>query len=327
MIGIGSASRRGIWMHNGNAAISLLRNVLTMFSSHRINNATNFEIAARNVADSNLSVDDRSKAARYMMSITAQTVAFSATRAGILLMMGSAIMSAVRSEDDDELEELYKRNRSTMSVKEKELLDQEIATRKQIRSAIGNFDRRNSSARLLALNTGKELISNIWLGTAFVDFPSDFLFHLTFDEYEKNHFNSFKEGELERLKILKEQAQKTNNKGAYAQVSTAISDLESQEAMLVVFENHSVLNMGGIVGPFLKANYDIASSARDAVFTDEEWGLQEMSLLLGTYGMGSPDMDRYLKLREKVIKARVEGEENKKKAIEKLYKDHKIPTP
>jgi hypothetical protein len=319
MIGIGAASRRGLWLHNSNSSISLLRNLLTMFSSHRINNATNFGVALRDVMDTNLPIEDRERAGRFMIAVTAQTVAFGSVKAGLMIFLGQAIMSAAKGEEDEDLEKLFAQNKDNMSKKEREILEQEISTRRGIRAALNNFENRNSSARLLALNTGKDLLSNIWFASAFSEIPTDFLFHFTADDIEERSFKEFKEAELTRLNnLIKEE----NNPQARAKIMEKKSDLESQEAMKVVFENHGIVNLGGLVGPFIKENFDFAVETRDSLFEFGEIGLENAATLFGAYGIGSPDLSRYLKLREKIIHERVRGEEKKKEAIAKLYKDH-----
>ncbi len=321
MIGIGAASRRGLWLHNRDSSIALIRNLLTMFSSHRINNATNFGVALRDVRDGSLPIEDRSRAAQFMLGVTVQSAAFAAVKGGLMIMLGQAIMGAAKGDEDDDLESLYSKNKDLMSKKEKEVLEQEISTRRNIRAALHNFENRNSSARLMAINTGKELLSNIWFATAFSDMPSDFFFHFTFDEAEERGFKEFKEGELDRLNKLIED---TRNPKERARIMEARSDLQSQEAMKVVFENHSIVNMGGLIGPFVKQNFDFMTQTRDSLLDHGEVTLEDISILFGAYGVGSPDLSRYLKLREKVLEARINGEEKKKEAIAKLHKDHKL---
>jgi hypothetical protein len=254
-----------------------------------------------------------------MIAVTAQTVAFGSVKAGLMIFLGQAIMSAAKGEEDEDLEKLFAQNKDNMSKKEREILEQEISTRRGIRAALNNFENRNSSARLLALNTGKDLLSNIWFASAFSEIPTDFLFHFTADDIEERSFKEFKEAELTRLNnLIKEE----NNPQARAKIMEKKSDLESQEAMKVVFENHGIVNLGGLVGPFIKENFDFAVETRDSLFEFGEIGLENAATLFGAYGIGSPDLSRYLKLREKIIHERVRGEEKKKEAIAKLYKDH-----
>jgi hypothetical protein len=50
-VGIGASSRRGVWTNNKNGYLVTLRNMLSAFSSHRVNNATNFAIELAKVND------------------------------------------------------------------------------------------------------------------------------------------------------------------------------------------------------------------------------------------------------------------------------------
>lgn len=327
MIGIGSASRRGEWMHNNNAAISMLRNVLTMFSSHRINNATNFGIAIKNLQDPTLSIEDKSKSARYMIAIAGQTAAFGLVKGGIALMIGQLIMKAARNNEDDDLEKLYMQRKDQMSPKEKESLQQEISMRRDIRKAVSAFDARNSSVSTLGMNILGDMFSNIHYIPAISDIPKNMILHLGWDIDQEKGFRAAKEGELERLKALQKRAKAFGDTRQYAKLSEDISDLDSQEYMSLTFEKRGFVDIGGTIGPFLSQNFDIVQQATKSLIKDERFGVEDWATLLGTYGLGSPDFQKYLNLRAKIAEATVKGEKNKEKARAKVIKDHNTFNP
>jgi hypothetical protein len=95
----------------------------------------------------------------------------------------------------------------------------------------------------------------------------------------------------------------------------------SQEAQLVVYEQHGLPAYGGTFQPFLKNNFSFAKEAFGALQGTEIFDLKDVAVIMGTYGVGSADMERYLKLREKIIEARIDGEKKKKEKIAELRRE------
>lgn len=321
MIGIGAASRRGLWMHNSSASISLIRNLTMMFASHRINNATNFEVALGRLRDTNATPEDKSRAVGLMMGLIAQTATFNLAKAGMLVFLGQGIVGAAMGDEEEGIEELYKKKQQALSKKEKEMIQQEISIRRDIRGAVNQFNERNNSGRVLGLNMSKDLLSNMFIVPALMEFPSDAAFHLMFDKTEEVAFQNFKDKELDRLRILAKNAKTFGNLTENAKILEKISDLESQQSIPIVFEGNGIQTYSGVYGPFLKQNLGFATEAFGALQGTQVLDLKDWAVLAGTYGVGSADLERYLKLREKIIEARIKGETAKKEKLKELDRE------
>lgn len=321
MIGIGAASRRGAWMHNNNAAISLVRNLTMMFASHRINNATNFEVALARLRDTNSTRADKERAASYMMGLVAQTAAFNVVKVGMLAFLGNIIIGLARGDEDDGIEKLYAEKEDAMDKEEKAMIQQEIAIRRQIRAAIASFKSRGEDASVLSMNFGKDLLGNMYIGTALSDTPLDFIIHTFYDSTEEKVFKEFKEAEVERLRVAIKNAKNFGDTTEAASLQTSLSDLQSQESMPIVFEQTGVPSYGGVFGPFIKNNFAFAGEAMGALQGTQILDMKDFAMIAGTYGYGSADFDRYLKLREKIIEARIQGEAQKKEKLAELRRE------
>jgi hypothetical protein len=98
-IGIGNATRRGEWMTSRDAPITILRHMLTGFAGHRVNNATNFYVEMRKIANENISTEEKLKSASYIAGIISQSVIFSAGKVAIIYFLMSATKGILDGND------------------------------------------------------------------------------------------------------------------------------------------------------------------------------------------------------------------------------------
>lgn len=311
-LGIGDNSRRGEYLTNRNASVSLARNLLISFRSFSIGNATNFMAEYQKLMDGDLSTGDKLKSLRYMGGIVAQSLAFTIVKRGVQLMIGQAIISALKDKDDDkELKELYYKSQNKMTKEERRVIDAEIYMRQKIRQAL-NVNKRNEDERVLFINTVKDAANNMFLWTN-LDFITEGVIHIGLDKFEEQAFNEIKQGELAQLRKLIERNKKLNNKSIVAKLEQKLDELQSQEFISASFEERGYGMLGGSFGGTAKGIQEALDSAT-VFFEPKAISAKDMLTIGSAIGLSQPDILRMVKTMDKIQKANDERDEKIQKA-------------
>ena len=313
-LGIGDNSRRGEYLTNRNASISLARNLLISFRSFAIGNATNFMAEYQKLTSSDMSTGDKMKSLRYMGGIVAQSVAFTGIKVGVQLMIGQAIMNALKDKDDDkELKDLYRRSQNKMSKEERRILDAEISMRQKIRKAL-EVNKRNEDNRILFINTAKDAASNMFLWTN-LDFITEGMIHIGSDKFEEAAFNEIKAGEVKNLQDLIKRNKQYNNKSIVARLEEQLDQLNSQEFLSASFEDRGYGMLGGSFGGTAKGILDAIESA-SVFFEPKGISAKDMMNIGSALGMSQPDLLKMVRVMDKIQKANDERDEKIKARLQ-----------
>lgn len=319
-IGIGNASRRGDWLHNKNGMISVARNLLVAFSSHRINNATNFAIEAKKLMEDRVSGEEKINSLKYMTGIAAQSIVFNGLKATINFMIANLIIKALRSDDDDDLRRLYE-STPTSSKEERRLIDAEISLRRKLRKQVNDIRSRTSNKNILAINMGKDMVYNMFIPINAFDGGADMLIHYFYDKHSEELFKENKKNELQRLKKEYKEEAIYGDTPSSISIKQEISDLESQTYIPVSFESRSVAPLGGSYGGVVKGIEDFLSRSTDFLIKGEPVSLADMLSVASILGASQPDLLKAAKEFEKLSEAKLERDEK----IQEIEEEEKEP--
>lgn len=302
---IGDASRRGLWLNNSNPSISLLRNLTMAFAGKKIMNATNFTVAIHNLMNGSMNSADKAATVKFMGGIVAQTAMFELVKWGLQGFTGNAILQNQKQNTDDSLESLYRKQMSqgSLTPRQKILLEQEISSRRHLRSAFQNADSNNwNSSKLLSVGAiASNMLPNMFVASSLLNSQEDGVIHLLYDTYEQNSFSIAKQGELLRLNQVKEQARAVGNGSLYGQASQKISDLQSQKYMNVINrQDQNFQDWGGIIGEFINQNGKFGQTAVNSVYKSQEIYPSDITNILSAYGIGQPDVQKFLTLQKQI---------------------------
>ena len=307
-IGIGDNSRRGEYLTNRNAGISIIRNLLVAFRSFSINNAVNFSMEAKKLVDSHVDTESKIKSLKYMAGILSQSLVFNGVKISIQLAVASAIISAIKNPDDEErLKKLYRQSGKQMTKEQRKMLDDEISMHREIQKALGKLTERNTNKRIIFFSTLKDATSNMAV-LLNLDFIPNAIIHFIPDAIAAQEFKQHKETELDRLKILLKKNQSLNNKNTVASIKEQMANLEMQEFMPVVFENRTIAGIGGSFGGTVEGILDAAESSTKFLKA-ESMTAQDFLNLTAMMGISQPDLMRYIKTLTKVEKAKTKKDE------------------
>ena len=298
-IGIGGATRRGNWTSNKNGWVSLFRNILSAFSSHRVNNAANFRVEYGKIMSGALSPEEKIESARYMAGIAAQSLTFSLVKWGMLSTFYSMLSSAMGDKDnEEELNTLLRKMASGNYRKEdKDNLEAEIAMRSKIRNEFENAKDKNSDKEILIINFLKDSFSNSMVIPAMTDAPLNMVLHIM-DKFEAEQFNGVKNQQLKDLKEELKIAKARNNTSDEVEITKSILRLESQEAVITSYENKSVIPFEGVYGGVLKDAYKFTESAAKAVRNLDITSIPISDVFLGTglLGLSQPEVNKIARM-------------------------------
>ena len=305
-VGIGNASRRGKWMNNKNALATVVRHMLTGFASHRVNNTTNAMSEWRKIINPNTSISDKAKSFQYMSGIAIQSAVFTYGKMFALqLLMGAFKNILSGDEDEDELVNLYNRRKEAMTADEKKLIDIEISKRREIRKVWNQIKQKEDNAEFLALQIGKDAISNIFVIPAFMEFIPDVFIWTTLDASEKEAFSMMKSQRQTELKRDIKNATNLQEYNAANRMKQELSDLDSMEAVQLVNTNYgTAIPMAGMYGGALKNMESLWDAVRDEYFMNAKpMDTKDFLTAASAFGFGFADMQRYFRLQEKIQKA------------------------
>ena len=301
-IGIGGATRRGNWTSNKNGWVSLFRNILSAFSSHRVNNAANFRVEYGKIMSGALSPEEKIESARYMAGIAAQSLTFSLVKWSMLSTFYSMLSSAMGDKDnEEELNTLLRKMASGNYRKEdKANLEAEIAMRSKIRNEFENAKDKNSDKEVLMINFLKDSFSNSMVFPAITDAPLNMVLHIM-DKFEAEQFNGVKNQQLKDLKEELKIAKARNNTSDEVEITKSILRLESQEAVITSYENKSVIPFEGVYGGVLKDAYKFTESAAKAVRNLDITSIPISDVFLGTglLGLSQPEVNKIARMYSK----------------------------
>lgn len=314
-IGIGASSRRGVWTNNKNGWLVVIRNLLTAFSSHRINNATNAAVEMAKLRDSNITNEEKIQSIRYIVGIAAQSAIFTVIKwamVGGFYNLLSAKMG--EEENEDELELYYKKLLSGNYRKgDKKLIEAEIALRENVRNEFKNTKERNTSKEVVLLRGLQDIISNTFVIPAITDIPLNAFIHATYDKHEAEAFKAVKEAELEQLGEKLKKAKASKNISMAIELQKEISRWESQEAIPLVFEQRGTVPSNGLYGGTFSDAEKFLSSVAGAALTAESITMDDVMMGAGLIGITQPDINRIVRMYSKMA-------EHEKDYVEKIQK-------
>jgi hypothetical protein len=301
-IGIGAASRRGVWTNNKNGWMSITRNIISAFSSHRVNNATNFAVEYARIKDENLSSEEKLKSLRYIMAIGAQSAVFSAVK---WAMIGGFynILTAAMGEDENE-DELEKEYRKLLTGKhkpgDKKILEAEIAMREKIRNEFTRAKENNTRTDIVMIRGLQDVVANTFLIPAVSDIPLNMVLHAVYDQYEADRFKEVKEGEVKILEEKLKKAKASKNTNLAIQLQKDLSRWNAQEAIPLVYEQRGVVPMSGLYGGVVNEVSKFMDAAAGSLIQAEAMSLQDALLGAGLIGLSQPDINRWARMYSKI---------------------------
>lgn len=324
-VSIGDASRRGLWLNNTNPSISLLRNLTVAFAGKKIMNATNFTVALHNYMSGTMTRADKINTIRFMGAIAAQTATFQLVKWSLQGFTGNAILQNQKQNKDDSLEQLYKKQLQdqSLSPRQKAQLEQEISTRRHIRSAFQNSDSHNWDGKMLAVDILKDTLPNMFVATSLLPSQTDGIIHMFWDTHEQASFQQMKQAELDRLRTVREQAKENGNASLFANASQKMSDLESQKAQLVINKHENFQDFGGIIGEFLNENYKFGQQAVGSVVGTQEITPSDIVNILSAYGAGTPEIQQFFRLHKQITDPVDKSQQQLQQKYQKLQKEGK----
>lgn len=321
-VGIGASSRRGVWTNNKNGYLVTLRNMLSAFSSHRVNNATNFAIELAKVNDSNTTSEEKAQSVRYMLGIQAQSVVFSVIKWGMVGAFYNLLTAFMGDEEnEDELEKKYRKllTDKNISKEQKLTIQAEISMLQKIRNEYEKVKEKNNSYEVLVVRGLQDMVSNSFLIPAATDIPVNAIIHNTYDKYEAERFNEVKESELKQLNEKLKKAKDSKNISAAIELQKDISRWGSQEAITFVYEGQSIIPFDGVYGGVMKDAAKFVDSASSALLKAEPLSMADVFLGTGLVGLSQPELNKIARLYAK----KEEYEAEYKEKIEELSKKKK----
>lgn len=323
-IGIGGATRRGAFMHNGNWMITTLRNLLTAFSSHRLNNATNFEIEFNNIRNNNVTPEERAKSIRYMAAITAQSISFGAVKWGITIGIFNIIRGLLEEDDNEEkLKKLYQKMKSGgVSQADLKKINAEISMREAIRAEFNKVKDRTENKQLLAVNIAQDTLANSFVIPAGFDFLTNYVVHLVYDKQDEQTFNEVKEEKLATLKKKIKNAKNIGNTRLELELTMEEKRVSSQMAINASFEQKGFIPFDGTYGMAFNDIAQFGDALADSIIKPDVKAMSwyDWSLFAGTAGFMLADVQKGLRIQDKIEGHKMEYdakiEELKKKARE-----------
>jgi len=321
-VGIGASSRRGVWTNNKNGYLVTLRNMLSAFSSHRVNNATNFAIELAKVNDSNTTSEEKAQSVRYMLGIQAQSVVFSVIKWGMVGAFYNLLTASMGDEEnEDELEKKYRKllTDKNISKEQKLTIQAEISMLQKIRNEYEKVKEKNNSYEVLVVRGLQDMVSNSFLIPAATDIPVNAIIHNTYDKYEAERFNEVKESELKQLNEKLKKAKDSKNISAAIELQKDISRWESQEAITFVYEGQSIIPFDGVYGGVMKDAAKFVDSASSALLKAEPLSMADIFLGTGLVGLSQPELNKIARLYAK-------KEEHEQEYKEKIEEINKMPS-
>ena len=308
-IGIGDNSRRGEFLTNRNAGISLARNLLVAFRSFSINNANNFMMEAGKVISHETSPDMRVNSLKYMSGILSQTLVFNGVKIAVQLMLAKAIINALKNPDDEEkLKRLYRKQGESMTKAQRKVLEDEISMLQQIKKTIGKVDERQKDKRIISIATAKDLTSNMFVFCNF-DFIPNAVIHIIPDKIYGDEFKQQKEAELKRLNDLLKRNKSIGNDKTVAKLREEIADLQMQEFLPSAFETRSISGIGGSVGGTVEGIIDGLESSSKLFFDMKSMSAVDFLNMAATLGVNQVDLMKLMKAQEKIEEAKAKKDE------------------
>jgi hypothetical protein len=311
-IGIGNATRRGEWMTSRDAPITILRHMLTGFAGHRVNNATNFYVEMRKIANENISTEEKLKSASYIAGIISQSVIFSAGKVAIIYFLMSATKGILdgNDSDDDKVEELYRNRANADTEKEKKLIDAEIAKRKQIRAVWKKAIDRQSDSYLFTMGLSKDIISNIFVSANLFEPIVDKLLYFPIDEHEEKMFKELKAKRTEALEAKIKNAKALGDTGSLVELQRQLADTQASEFLRMTHPSFgNIIPYGGMYGG-VSRNLE---KVFDASLNPDTLTLNDVSNMAAAFGWNLADVSRITRIMESVDDAKLEAEKKKRR--------------
>ena len=311
-IGIGNATRRGEWMTSRDAPITILRHMLTGFAGHRVNNATNFYVEMRKIANENISTEEKLKSASYVAGIISQSVIFSAGKVAIIYFLMSATKGILdgNDSDDDKVEELYRNRANAQTEKEKKLIDAEIAKRKQIRAVWKKAIDRQSDSYLFTMGLSKDIISNIFVSANLFEPIVDKLLYFPIDEHEEKMFKELKAKRTEALESKIKNAKSLGDTGSLVELQRQLADTQASEFLRMTHPSFgNIIPYGGMYGG-VSRNLE---KVFDASLNPDTLTLNDVSNMAAAFGWNLADVSRITRIMESVDDAKLEAEKKKRR--------------
>jgi len=311
-IGIGNATRRGEWMTSRDAPITILRHMLTGFAGHRVNNATNFYVEMRKIANENISSEEKLKSASYVAGIISQSVIFSAGKVAIIYFLMSATKGILdgNDSDDDKVEELYRNRANAQTEKEKKLIDAEIAKRKQIRAVWKKAIDRQSDSYLFTMGLSKDIISNIFVSANLFEPIVDKLLYFPIDEHEEKMFKELKAKRTEALESKIKNAKSLGDTGSLVELQRQLADTQASEFLRMTHPSFgNIIPYGGMYGG-VSRNLE---KVFDASLNPDTLTLNDVSNMAAAFGWNLADVSRITRIMESVDDAKLEAEKKKRR--------------
>lgn len=300
-IGIGGNSRRGVWLNGKNGWMTLVRNMVSAFSSHRINNATNFRGEWFKLTNSNLTNEERMESARYMTGIAAQSALFTIVKAGMVGMFYNLLTDKMGDdENEEELESYYRQLISgNHRPEDKKIIQAEISLREKIRNEFKRVRDNAVNAEVIGMSMLKDTLSNAFIFPAITDVPLNMVIHTFWDKSEAEAFKQVKSATIEHYKTELEKAKRGRNIDLQIDYQKQISQWEAQEAIQFVYPNMSIIPFDGAYGGVLKDASRFMEKGAGTLMGADTMSLNDMLMGLGIAGIGLADVNRVARLVSK----------------------------
>lgn len=300
-IGIGGASRRGVWLNGKNGWMTLFRNMVSAFSSHRINNATNFRGELFKLMNSDLSTAERMESARYMTAIAGQSALFTVMKASMVGFFYNMLADKMGEEENEkELEAYYEQLISGNYRKEdRKVIEAEISLREKIRNEFKRVKDQATNAEVIGMSMLKDTVANSFVIPAIFDLPVNVVIHAFYDQHEAEAFKKVKAATIEDYKEKLAQAKASRNTSEMIDLQKQISQWESQEAIQLVYPNMSIIPFDGAYGGVLKDGYRFLEKGAGVLMGAESMTTNDMFMGLGLAGIGQADISRISRLMSK----------------------------
>ncbi len=308
-IGIGDASRRGEYLTNKDAKISIARNLLIAFRSFSINNAVNFGKEMRRLFDSDVSREQKAKSFKYMMGIAAQSVTYTMMAYAVQYGMAAAIVHALKNpEEEEELKKLYSKSQNRMTKNERRTLNAEISMREKNRKVIQNIQNRTNNTRILSIKTVKDAASNMFIPFNLEAVPN-IIIHVGSDGPEAETFKAWKKGEIDRIQKLIKRHKALENRKTVTLLSEELANIQMQEFLPAVYEQRTIANIGGSFGGTVEGIVDAIESGSKFFQKPEAISPLDFVNLAAVIGVSQPDIKRYFRASSLIEKSGKEREE------------------
>jgi hypothetical protein len=308
-IGIGDASRRGEFLTNKNAGISIARNLSIAFRSFAINNAVNFGKEWHRIHDSEVSSAQKAKSIKYMLGIVGQSVVYTKIATAISGMVAMQIINAIRHpEEEEELKDLYRKSQNRMSQAERKNLELEISMREQLRKITTSMENKVNDNRIINIRTAKDALSNMYL-ISNIDLIPNLIIHLGLDGPAEENFKEWKAGEIERIEKLMKRHKNLGNYKTLAKLEEELSAVNMQEFLPAVFEKRSIAGLGGSFGGTAEGIVDAAESSVKAWQNPKAMTPLEFLQMAAMFGVSQPDLKKLMRAYSQKLEVEAKYEE------------------